>query len=825
MILDVPTALHWIKSTFYYIRMKKRPRFYDAPGSSEKDIDNYLRKMIIDSLNSMTEYNIIRMEDGIDVYPEIACHVMAEHIVPFSSMKTFIDMKFDDFSMQELLHVLSSCEKLQVSLRRSEKKILNELHKSFPYNVKTDLPPSKFRVQLPSHKTFVLLQAAMSGYDFENYTLKQETARIVECATMMLNAIESYSVESSRHGKIALTCLQLKRCIDTGLLKSGDGMLIQLPGLGKKTTTKLKLAGVVSFTDVLMTELSVLEKAAGRKAPFGDELKFAATRILLESLTVTATLDEENKEVKCEITSFDVESHVIPENNTTTESYFDKVKRTMNATTAASKKKLKKASYILVVYSDHPGGLLMWRKDIHEPGIHKVKCPEKWGKITIRLVSIFMGLDVQSEISGGSCPYISKIETQNAKSRGIMAQIFASPNKRLKIGSASEVTDARETCEAAVEKSTEGISSENSQESAPSSSPVNNCSNTTADERAKAFGAGVASAAAKGFRRVRDVNLPLSMLQPQPVTDATNMMSVMQNSENRQHSSNVSSRVTTVQNPYSKRKVQNPYLSGAKLPEERPQLTHNNNYSNGAARAYQALERSPDFHSPEYSGSRQEMFNTPSLVKNYTSHSNPGAKKRKKEREKRIFVHNGGGGEFSSSYSSTPNTNTSASSGTLYSPNFKTKQPPRSSLRFAEFAYDPNKIENYLDEGGRSMGVDKASFGPARRINENVNVRGLSSKPTPFSAESIQRNKRRRSVAGNVAGGRAGERSILAQKASEMCGGYSTQGSVEMTESVPQPFGFGDAAMTMAGPSAAVAVAVASQGRQMTGGEVDDAFW
>ena len=66
------------------------------------------------------------------------------------------------------------------------------------------------------------------------------------------------------------------------------------------------------------------------------------------------------------------------------------------------------AKYTLLVFSDHPGGILMWRENIRDVGTHKVVTPKKWGKITIRLESLVMGLDVQTVIEGGPCPYRSK---------------------------------------------------------------------------------------------------------------------------------------------------------------------------------------------------------------------------------------------------------------------------------------------------------------------------------------------------------------------------------------------------------------------------------
>ena len=349
---------------------------------------------------------------------------MAQNIVPFDSMKMFIELCPDSFGVADLLHVLSQCSELQVQLRRSEKKVLNEMHKNSKYRIKTDLAPSKFRVNVPSHKAFIMLQASISGHTCENYTMQAEMYRMVDYATRMLSAIQDYSVGSTLHGNIALESLLLKRSFDNSLWKGTDGMLNQLPGVGVKTTAKLIKQGIVSFGDVLEANLETLEKAAGRKSPFGDELKLAAARILSDSLSVRAEVNDVSGEVMCHVTNFDLGENVSSKEG---RSYFEKIKRKDVAVS-----KVKKSSYILAVFTDHPGGLLMWRTDLKEAGVHSVKLPKKWGKITVRLVSSFMGLDVQSEVDGGGSPFVTKLERDKKKGRGL-ANIF-SPNKRMKVG-------------------------------------------------------------------------------------------------------------------------------------------------------------------------------------------------------------------------------------------------------------------------------------------------------------------------------------------------------------------------------------------------------
>eukprot|EP00957_Ditylum_brightwellii_P081451 6196001-Ditylum_brightwellii.AAC.1 len=73
----------------------------------------------------------------------------------------------------------------------------------------------------------------------------------VDYATRMLQAVEDYSVEGSKHGQVALESLLLRRSLATSLWSAKDGVLNQLRGVGHKTTAKLKMNKIITFADVL----------------------------------------------------------------------------------------------------------------------------------------------------------------------------------------------------------------------------------------------------------------------------------------------------------------------------------------------------------------------------------------------------------------------------------------------------------------------------------------------------------------------------------------------------------------------------------------------
>ena len=98
---------------------------------------------------------------------------------------------------------------------------------------------------------------------------------MIEYATRMLSAAEEYSIDGSKHGQVALQSSLLRRSLATSLWGAGDGVLNQLRGIGHKTTAKLRFHGILSFADVLTTSSEIMERAAGRDPPFGNEVRIA----------------------------------------------------------------------------------------------------------------------------------------------------------------------------------------------------------------------------------------------------------------------------------------------------------------------------------------------------------------------------------------------------------------------------------------------------------------------------------------------------------------------------------------------------------------------
>ena len=405
VITDASQALDWVKGTFFFGRIKKNPVFYGMQGKTEQQQNAYLQNKCLTSLEELHRAKIIELQsDGMGIKPLHGSHVMSRNMVEFEAMKSIIALPHDSGPLQ-LLHMLSSIEGLQRPIRRAEKKVLNDAHKQIKH--KLEGAPSKVRVQTPAEKAFVLLQCSIGQIYLDDTTLRQEMNHMAEYAGRMIGACEQYSVRGSHNGQVALESLLLGRSLATSLWGVGDGVLNQIPGVGQKVVARLTMAGIRNFADVLTRTSNQIEQGCGKRSPFGQDLKVAVQKILDNALSVSARIEGLND----------------PSQPTTLVCSVDEMKPDCRGADRSAHV----LSYTLLVHTDRPGGLLMNRERICEAGEHRITCPDRFGRIYIRLVANLVGLDVRLELDGNDeivcssfnlSPKRANIETKTAKSNG-----------------------------------------------------------------------------------------------------------------------------------------------------------------------------------------------------------------------------------------------------------------------------------------------------------------------------------------------------------------------------------------------------------------------
>ena len=379
VITTFSDAVNWMKGTFFFVRARSNPAMYGLHGEPGS-LDLAFSKLVGESLRELDDDGIISVnkENGV-VLPLAGSVVMSSHLVEHSAMKKIVGLPFDA-TQSQLLIVIAQFEGLHRPVRRSEKKVLNQLHKTIRY--KLDGPESKVRVQEPWQKAFVLLQAAVGQQYLEDYTLRQEMSLMVDFAARMLVAIEEFSAEGSMHGQVALQSLWLRRSLSTFLWGAGAGVLNQLTGVGAEATAKLRFNKIISFADTLAATEEEIERASGKPPPFGKGLRGAVTKIMRNTLQLSAHVNTTERRLMCKLSRRTIPG--VPLLRGVEASEGDIVK------------------YSLIAYSDRPGGSMQYLSRVYPDREYQCALPEIYGKVFISLVANLVGLDEKVVLEGNT---------------------------------------------------------------------------------------------------------------------------------------------------------------------------------------------------------------------------------------------------------------------------------------------------------------------------------------------------------------------------------------------------------------------------------------
>ncbi|KAJ8908216.1 hypothetical protein NDN08_008307 [Rhodosorus marinus] len=302
-IVDVPGAMLWLKETFFWVRVKRNPGHYFGCESkthySDSEIEKRLKDLCLTALNLLGESGLIAYdEDGVTISSTPAGILMAKFYIKFSTM--ILIQKASQFHcVEDLLRILSEAEEFsEVTLRRSEKRVLNDINRMNVYKL-----PAKERVRTRADKVFVLVQAHLCDSDrlSENVSLMLEANRVISLLLRVCNCACAYIEESTfdRARFSALSsCFFLRRCLLTRTSLNGENVLKQLKGVGTAMRLQLKEAGIESFNDIRAEHPRKLESILHRNPPFGNELHQQLKSLPL--LTIKVEILNENLVVRAQ---------------------------------------------------------------------------------------------------------------------------------------------------------------------------------------------------------------------------------------------------------------------------------------------------------------------------------------------------------------------------------------------------------------------------------------------------------------------------------------------------------------------------------------------
>ena len=271
-INNIHDSIEWIKSTFLYHRIRSNPSRYGIPsGLTVARLDQILKQLCMKALKDLEEFQMItiRQNDGT-LCALNSGKYMAKYYIHFETMKLFTTLT-PTTSIQELLTLLShSGEFSQMSLRRSEKLLLNKLHAQIKYpNKKTEKKLELVKTR--EDKIYVLIQAILSDEEITDWSLKQEALQIFNILPRIMNGIRSFLSEKKYFISL-MNSIFLIQSIQQKIWFDSDQITRQLEKIGKILSQTLSNRGLNSFQKLVEQDPRDLERILNRNPPFGTQL-------------------------------------------------------------------------------------------------------------------------------------------------------------------------------------------------------------------------------------------------------------------------------------------------------------------------------------------------------------------------------------------------------------------------------------------------------------------------------------------------------------------------------------------------------------------------
>eukprot|EP01105_Mastigella_eilhardi_P000393 TRINITY_DN1048_c0_g1_i1.p1 TRINITY_DN1048_c0_g1~~TRINITY_DN1048_c0_g1_i1.p1 ORF type:complete len:608 (+),score=102.51 TRINITY_DN1048_c0_g1_i1:889-2712(+) len=205
-IADVAQAVLWLKSTFLYTRVKKKPQYYGMKTANTEDIERNLKEICMRDLNELASFGLITMDDdGFTVKATDRGAIMARYYVAVQTIKLFSEVDAQAELCDLLKTLAKATEFRDIRLRVTEKKLLNVVQLRFPL-------PHPSKVISDAEKIFVLLQAALSNHMFEEWGLKQDTSTVFSCCGRLCCSL-IHTQLALRHFEAARNAIKLSQCL------------------------------------------------------------------------------------------------------------------------------------------------------------------------------------------------------------------------------------------------------------------------------------------------------------------------------------------------------------------------------------------------------------------------------------------------------------------------------------------------------------------------------------------------------------------------------------------------------------------------------------
>lgn len=280
-VTSMDIAVDWIRSTFFYIRLLQNPSLYSSSIqiSNVKQGLEVLRNWCETELTELRNAELILVEDDFRRITSSAIgQFMARHCISFDTMKKFCQMIGRNMELKDLIDSICETQELmqEIQLRNNDKKILNELNAS---KEKTCIRYQySGKIKSTNMKISCLLQASFGGLQIQDYTLLQESLRIIRtgqrlsrCLTDLIYFKVQQNVNKIYY-KTLLNILILNKCFKAKLWHDSRQIIRQMPKIGNQFSNSI-MSRYKNFEEIKAANPREIEFLCNnRKPPFGTQV-------------------------------------------------------------------------------------------------------------------------------------------------------------------------------------------------------------------------------------------------------------------------------------------------------------------------------------------------------------------------------------------------------------------------------------------------------------------------------------------------------------------------------------------------------------------------
>ncbi|XP_049277331.1 probable ATP-dependent DNA helicase HFM1 [Anopheles funestus] len=285
IIYDQPAVMEWIKSTFFYVRVRINPAHYQLSGG--RLIEEEVEKLCSDTIESLEANELIAKQRSNTIVSSACGRLMARNQLSFQTMKLLQqDMKGKELLDEMLVLITRANEFSEYKCRQGEKKILNTLNGptiSASYCDGGDDLTGGIRFRWPRRisttgaKVYCLVQAVFGNLTINDHGLHQEAAKIVTLGARIARFIVGLLTANrdqfeSGNFRALVSVTTLLQCFQTKLWENSPFLTKQLGQIGPRLARHLADRGKVTFQALRNSDPREIECILKKQPPFGNDI-------------------------------------------------------------------------------------------------------------------------------------------------------------------------------------------------------------------------------------------------------------------------------------------------------------------------------------------------------------------------------------------------------------------------------------------------------------------------------------------------------------------------------------------------------------------------